>query len=102
MTIYDVIKQRGLKASFGNSYLNPDNYEGVETVVFITEDDTERLRGYHRDNTYIIVSHNRKESLEKFNQVKDFVNILFCMSKVVFSRGDMRIRIEKFRPSNES
>ncbi len=98
MTIYDIIKERGFKSSFGGNYLNPDSYEGVETVIFTTEENADRLRGYPMgESTYIIVSHNRDESLRKFNHVRDMVSILFCMSKVTFFRGDTKIRIEKFK-----
>lgn len=98
MTIYDIIRERGFRSSFGLDYLNPDSYDGVETVVFTTEEKADRLRAYSMgESTFIVVSQTYKESREKLEAVKSAINVLFPMSKVSISTKDLRIRIERFR-----
>lgn len=76
MTIHDAIRQRGLKASFGNGWLNPDIYEGVETVVFITEDDAPKMMGLDRHTTLFIVSDTREQCMIKLYDLTQMLIIL--------------------------
>ena len=94
MTLQEEVKYRGIRVMFDRHLLTEfDTYKGVELIVFITERDAVRTKGFRVDKTLFFVDQFYYECKDSFNVVHSF----FLDNNIPADsiKSNLRIRINK-------
>lgn len=95
MSILDEIHNRGIKTIFSEEFLYDESkYEGIDQVVFVTEADGVKTRGYDAKTTLFIVSPFHAISRDRMSTVRTVLTFLHPTKEIIISLKDYRITIK--------